>query len=126
MKKIILFLLLSLPFFGFSQTKEAAYFRSFATFYGDPQEGADIKMSEPEENQVLIRFEGPVITIFSKIKQEFHYISLTSNDEYLSFYCSDVNGVNCNVIVFAQYPDLTYLIAVQYSDIIYYYACNKE
>lgn len=130
MKKLLT--LLTFVFFttiAFSQN--VIHLRAFELNYGFRvnSESPISWVDETKPVDILISVERTKITIYSKEVQVYRMINPveTNNDRMSKFYCSNNNGINCNVMMFTQKesPDVIFL-AVEFNDMVWYYATKPE
>ena len=130
MKKLLT--LLTFVFFttiAFSQN--VTHLRTFELNYGF-RTNSESPISWSEDSKpvdILISVERTKITIYSEKTQIYRMINpvQTNNNRMAKFYCSNNDGINCNVMMFTQEesPNVIF-IAVEFNDMVWYYATKPE
>jgi hypothetical protein len=120
MKTILTLLLLLITTTGFSQP---TYARSYSFAYGIKDEITGKVNWEPSiETNVLIKYQGNTITIYSKDEQVYRTIGggdkLTESTKFL---CVDPNGKRCIVYIGHNLETNTLYLLIEYDDISWIY-----
>lgn len=130
MKKLLTLLtFVFLSTVAFSQN--VIHLRAFELNYG-LRENSESPISWSKDSKpvdILISVERTKITIYSKETQTYRMINPveSGNSRMSKFYCTNNNGINCNVMVFTQEesPGVIFL-AVEFNDMVWYYATKPE
>jgi len=120
MKTILTLLLLLITTTGFSQP---TYARSYSFAYGVKDESTGkVDWEKSIETNVLIKYQGNTITIYSKEEQVYRTIGggdkLTESTKFL---CVDPNGKRCIVYIGHNLETNTLYLLIEYDDISWIY-----
>jgi hypothetical protein len=120
MKTILTLLLLLITTTGFSQP---TYARSYSFAYGFKDETTGkVDWEKSIETNVLIKYQGNTITIYSKDEQVYRTIGggdkLTESTKFL---CVDPNGKRCIVYIGHNLETNTLYLLIEYDDISWIY-----
>jgi len=120
MKTILTLLLLLITTTGFSQP---TYARSYSFAYGIKDETTGkVDWEKSIETNVLIKYQGNTITIYSKEEQVYRTIGggdkLTESTKFL---CVDPNGKRCIVYIGHNLETNTLYLLIEYDDISWIY-----
>ena len=120
MKTILTLLLLLITSTGFSQP---TYARSYSFAYGIKDETTGkVDWEKSIETNVLIKYQGNTITIYSKEEQVYRTIGggdkLTESTKFL---CVDPNGKRCIVYLGHNLETNTLYLLIEYDDISWIY-----
>jgi hypothetical protein len=120
MKTILTLLLLLITSTGFSQP---TYARSYSFAYGIKDETTGkVDWEKSIETNVLIKYHGNTITIYSKEEQVYRTIGggdkLTESTKFL---CVDPNGKRCIIYIGHNLETNTLYLLIEYDDISWIY-----
>ena len=120
MKTILTLLLLLITSTGFSQP---TYARSYSFAYGIKDETTGkVDWEKSIETNVLIKYQGNTITIYSKEEQVYRTIGggdkLTESTKFL---CVDPNGKRCIVYIGHNLETNTLYLLIEYDDMSWIY-----
>ena len=120
MKTILTLLLLLITSTGFSQP---TYARSYSFSYGIKDETTGkVDWEKSIETNVLIKYQGNTITIYSKEEQVYRTIGggdkLTESTKFL---CVDPNGKRCIIYIGHNLETNTLYLLIEYDDISWIY-----
>ena len=120
MKTILTLLLLLITTTVFSQP---TYARSYSFAYGIKDESTGKFNWEPSiETNVLIKYQGSTITIYSKEEQVYRTIGGGETlNESTKFLCVDPNGKRCIVYIGHNLETNTLYLLIEYDDISWIY-----
>jgi hypothetical protein len=121
MKKILtILLLLLLTTYGFSQP---TYVRPYSFSYGIKNDSTGkVDWSESIKTNVLIRYFGSTITIYSKDEQVYRTIGGGEKlSESTKFLCVDPDGKRCFTYVGHNLETNTLYLLIEYTDISWIY-----
>ena len=120
MKTILTLLLLLITSIGFTQP---TYARSYSFSYGIKDETTGkVDWEKSIETNVLIKYHGNTITIYSKEEQVYRTIGggdkLTESTKFL---CVDPNGKRCIIYIGHNLETNTLYLLIEYDDISWIY-----
>lgn len=120
MKTILTLLLLLITSTGFTQP---TYARSYSFAYGIKDETTGkVDWEKSIETNVLIKYHGNTITIYSKDEQVYRTIGggdkLTESTKFL---CVDPNGKRCLIYIGHNLETNTLYLLIEYDDISWIY-----
>jgi hypothetical protein len=120
MKTILTLLLLLITSTGFSQP---TYARSYSFAYGIKDETTGkVDWEKSIETNVLIKYQGNTITIYSKEEQVYRTIGggdkLTESTKFL---CVDPNGKRCIIYIGHNLETNTLYLLIEYDDMSWIY-----
>ena len=120
MKTILTLLLLLITSTGFTQP---TYARSYSFAYGIKDETTGkVDWEKSIETNVLIKYHGNTITIYSKEEQVYRTIGggdkLTESTKFL---CVDSNGKRCIIYIGHNLETNTLYLLIEYDDISWIY-----
>lgn len=120
MKTILTLLLLLITSTGFSQP---TYARSYSFAYGIKDETTGkVDWEKSIETNVLIKYHGNTITIYSKEEQVYRTIGggdkLTESTKFL---CVDPNGKRCIIYIGHNLETNTLYLLIEYDDMSWIY-----
>ena len=120
MKTILTLLLLLITSTGFTQP---TYARSYSFAYGIKDETTGkVDWEKSIETNVLIKYQGNTITIYSKEEQVYRTIGggdkLTESTKFL---CVDPNGKRCIVYIGHNLETNTLYLLIEYDDMSWIY-----
>ena len=120
MKTILTLLLLLITSTGFTQPTYARSY-SFAYVFKDETTGK-VDWEKSIETNVLIKYHGNTITIYSKEEQVYRTIGggdkLTESTKFL---CVDPNGKRCIIYIGHNLETNTLYLLIEYDDISWIY-----
>ena len=114
---------------AFSQN--VIHLRAFELTYGfrDDSESPISWAEEKKPVSILIKIEENKATIYSKEIQIYRLINQveSNNEKMLKYYCSNNNGINCNLLMFTveNAPGIVFL-GIEFNDMVWYYATKPE
>lgn len=129
MKKILItFVLLLTALLSFGQS--SSYLRAESFKIGDRYSSGKIVWDESTTTpcDILIKLDDNSVTIYSKERQIYKVISMTTNsNQGGQWYCVDNKGFNCNIYLISlkNLPGKLAL-GVEYSDYVWYYVCHSD
>ena len=87
-----------------------------------------IAWEEARESSVLIKIEPNKLTIYSKADQVYRKVGLEKKTDRLAkWLCADYKGKSCYVMLTAAKSSPgTFLVAVEYNDVIWFYTTHTE
>lgn len=125
MKKLLLFLFVVTSITGYSQV---SFLRANQLNFGIKETpNSLVKWKESEVVDVLLKIGKETVTIYSKVTQVYHVISLKEKTTYSTEYtCTNSEGRVCNVMVFVLENSPYVFLSVEFSDVVWYYRCKPE
>jgi hypothetical protein len=126
MRKILtILLLLLLTTYGFSQP---TYVRAYSFSYGIKNDTTSkIDWGESTKTNILIKYQGSTITIYSKNEQVYRTLSGGEKlIESTKFLCVDPDGKKCFIYLGHNLETNTLYLLIEYGDVSWIYLTVPE
>jgi hypothetical protein len=128
MKKLLLLILLFFTTLIYSQNNPF-YLRAESFKAGEKNYKGDVVWDDSTLSycDILIKLDDQQATIYSKTKQIYRVVSMTTKDNQGSqWYCLDDRGYYCNLYLISLKDNPNKLVfAIEYSDYSWYYICKS-
>lgn len=113
---------------GITSYSQVSFFRADQLNFGTKETpDAKVKWIDPQYVDILLKVEKEKVTIYSKVTQVYHIISLKEKREYSTEYnCTNSDGKICTVMVFVLENNPYIYLSVEFSDVVWYYRCKPE